>query len=93
MPKGMKTCKVCGKKYEYCRNLVPSNVTFRWQDVACCPEHGEEYLRQVMEARGLAKKTEPAPEAAPVKEATPKKRAGKKKIEAEETQAVDKEMA
>lgn len=51
MPKGIKKCKICGKEYEYCRSAVPNNSMFRWQDVACCREHGEAYLAKVMEAR------------------------------------------
>lgn len=74
----LKTCKVCGKQYEYCHTLVPG--AFRWQSVACCHEHALEYFRQVEAAR-LAE-SNPAPqeatEEAPVSdvntEPTPKKR-------------------
>ena len=60
MAKGIKVCKVCGKEYEACHTLRPNlNSEFRWQDVACCPEHGAIYLAQVMEARGMAPKEEP----------------------------------
>ena len=60
---GTKICKVCGKEYEACHTLRPNmNSEFRWQDVACCPEHGQEYLRQIMASRGLAPKEEPKPE-------------------------------
>lgn len=45
-----KKCKICGKEYKYCKSEVPSG-TYRWNDVACCKEHGEEYLRRVMSAR------------------------------------------
>lgn len=39
----IKQCVICGKLYEdCCPNRVPG--TFRWQSVACCPEHAEEYL-------------------------------------------------
>ena len=52
---GTKVCKVCGKEYEACRTLRPNlNNEFRWQDVACSPEHGAEYLRRVLVARGKA---------------------------------------
>lgn len=49
MAKGTKTCKVCGKEYEYC-NTVTSD-RFRWQDVACCKEHATEYFALVAAAR------------------------------------------
>ena len=50
---GIKVCKVCGKEYEACHTLRPNmNSEFRWQDVACCPEHGAEYLRQILISRG-----------------------------------------
>lgn len=51
MPNGTRICKVCGKEYEYCHTVRPSGV-FRYQDVACCPEHGATYLREVQIARG-----------------------------------------
>lgn len=60
---GIKVCKVCGREYEACRTLRPNlNNEFRWQDVACCPEHGAEYLRRVMAARGAAAPQEKEPE-------------------------------
>lgn len=49
MAKGMKTCKVCGKEYEYCNTVT--NDRFRWQDVACCKEHATEYFALVAAAR------------------------------------------
>ena len=53
MALGKKVCKVCGREYEACHTLRPNlNSEFRWQDVACCPEHGQEYLRKIMIARG-----------------------------------------
>ena len=60
MAKGIKVCKVCGREYESCHTLRPNlNSSFRWQDVACCEEHGAEYLRQVMIARGELKPDAP----------------------------------
>ena len=60
---GKKICRVCGKEYESCHTLRPNlNNEFRWQDVACCEAHGQEYLRQIMESRGLMPKEEPKPE-------------------------------
>ena len=46
-----KTCKVCGKQYEYCHTNRPAGL-FRWQDVACSPECGSEYFKRVAIARG-----------------------------------------
>lgn len=46
------TCKVCGKIYTPCRSVYGYSGVFNWQEVACSPECGEEYLRQVMIARG-----------------------------------------
>lgn len=45
-----KICRVCGKTYDACRTQSLKN-TFRWQDVSCSPECGEEYLRRVMLSR------------------------------------------
>lgn len=64
MPKVIKQCKVCGVDYEACRTERSSDV-FRWQDVACCPEHGAEYFRMIAESRGAGVK-------APVKKKTPR---------------------
>lgn len=40
-----KICEVCGKEYETCR---PIRITepFRWQEVACCKEHGSIYFEK-----------------------------------------------
>jgi hypothetical protein len=87
MALGIKVCKVCGREYEACHTLRPNlNSEFRWQDVACCPEHGAEYLRQIMISRGEIV------EEHPVQEDAPKKKTRKKKSEV--AQAEDqKEMA
>lgn len=53
MAKFTKTCRVCGKQYEACKTFTQNLGVFRWQDVACSPECGSEYLNRVMEARGL----------------------------------------
>lgn len=45
-------CRVCGKEYEACHTLAPMINTFRWQEVACSPECGAIYLRDVLRARG-----------------------------------------
>lgn len=52
MPKVMKVCRVCGDTYEACRTSKVTN-TFRWQDVACSPECGAEYLRKIKLSREL----------------------------------------
>lgn len=53
MATGMKRCKICGKDYEACHTQAFAAGVFRWQDVACCPEHGMQYLERVNAARGL----------------------------------------
>ena len=53
MAVGMKVCKVCGKSYPACRASAVGNE-YRWQDVACCSEHGSEYLARVLASRGEA---------------------------------------
>lgn len=59
---GTKICRVCGKEYEACHTLRPNlNSEFRWQEVACCPEHGQEYLRKILESRGQSQKVEEKP--------------------------------
>lgn len=52
-----RTCRVCGKQYTFCRTLMPTDGTFRWQDVACSPECGAKYLEQVL-GNGKAKSEE-----------------------------------
>lgn len=60
MAKATKICKVCGKEYPYCKTFRDDDM-FRWQDVACCPEHGSEYFAQVLAVRAAKRaKTEPA---------------------------------
>lgn len=55
MARVMMTCRVCGKEYEACRS---ANVgAFRWQEVACSPECGAEYLRRINESRSVAQVT------------------------------------
>lgn len=57
MPTVKKTCRVCGKSYEACRTAKRDLTgVFHWQEVACSPECGAEYLRQVTEARNPAPK-------------------------------------
>lgn len=57
MATGYKVCKICGKEYPYCLTNRRDTI-FRWQDVACSPEHGSIYFQQIAESR---KKAAPAP--------------------------------
>lgn len=56
MPIAKKVCRVCGKEYEACRSAKRDFGVFHWQEVACSPECGTEYLRLVNEARNPVKK-------------------------------------
>lgn len=49
----MRTCKVCGKEYAACPTAHRNNSAYRWQDVACCKEHGDQYLHDIMVSRGM----------------------------------------
>lgn len=61
MATATKICKVCGKEYEYCHTIRRVDGIFRYQDVACCPEHGSIYLQRVIASR--AEDTEPVKKA------------------------------
>ncbi len=50
-------CRVCGKEYTACRTMKKQPGVFHWQEVACSPECGTEYLNRVMEARGQTTKS------------------------------------
>ena len=65
MPKVTRICRVCGKQYVAC--ATPNYGVFRYTDVACSKECGQEYLRQVLEARGESG----ADNVEPVKPTTP----------------------
>lgn len=59
-------CRVCGKEYEACRNAKRVDGVFRWQDVACCAEHGAEYLALIRASRNegaVSKESTPVDEA------------------------------
>lgn len=56
MANGWLKCRICGKEYKGCRTIKNPDCVFRWQDVACCPEHGAEYLEAVLVSRGELKK-------------------------------------
>lgn len=51
MPNAKLVCRICGKEYEACMKWETAEK-FRWQNVACCPEHGAEYFVRVLKARG-----------------------------------------
>lgn len=85
MAKSYRKCKICGKEYEYCKTIRTVDGVYRWQDVACTPEHGSQYLALVIAARSGEK----AEQAEPVEQhevseevvAQPKKRRSKVKEE------------
>ena len=68
MPTAVKTCRVCGKSYAACRTMSKAAGVFRWQEVACSPECGAEYLRHpappVSKAGKARRRAAPAVEAA-----------------------------
>ncbi len=51
MATATKVCKVCGREYPYCKTERKVAGVFRWQDVACCAEHGNIYLERVLASR------------------------------------------
>lgn len=66
MAKGTRICKVCGKEYEYCKTWN-STDKFRYQDVACSPEHGAIYFARIAASRSSNKTaSEPQEETKPV---------------------------
>lgn len=82
MATGTKVCKICGKEYECCKTVRHIDGVFRWQDVACCVEHGQEYLNLVLAARaGTPAKSAPVENE---QENAPRKRASRKKQKTEE---------
>ncbi len=63
MATAMKKCKVCGELYEYCHTNRRIAGVFRWQDVACSPEHGSIYLARIEASRaGTDAEVEKLPE-------------------------------
>lgn len=48
---GIMKCRICGKEYEACLNTKRVDGVFRWQSVACCVEHGAEYLALIRASR------------------------------------------
>lgn len=45
MPNGTRKCKICGCDYPYCKTVTQDR--FRYQDVACSPEHATEYFKKI----------------------------------------------
>lgn len=68
--KATKICKICGNEYEYCHTFRRDSI-FRWQDVACCVEHGNQYFAEIAASRGGAPVAKSVVEEAPVVEAKP----------------------
>lgn len=58
-----RTCRVCGKQYTFCRTLMPTDGTFRWQDVACSPECGAKYLEQIFKSKAKTEEVKPSKKA------------------------------
>ena len=54
MVKGTRICKICGKEYPYCKTERGAGI-FRYQDVACCVEHGTQYFAEVEASRNPIK--------------------------------------
>lgn len=46
-----RVCKWCGAEYEGCHTIFNGNM-YRWQDVACCIEHGALYFEAIANDRG-----------------------------------------
>lgn len=72
MPKQIKTCRVCGAKYEACNSARSGNKAFNWREVACSPECGMVYLDKIAASRSIVE---------PVEEAAVMRFHRKKKIE------------
>jgi hypothetical protein len=68
MATAKRICKVCGNEYDYCRSFNPSADIFRWNDVACSPEHAAIYFARV-EASRKAQEETPVAEVVPEPEA------------------------
>lgn len=87
MPQETKECRVCGKEYKTCRTQN-FNKVFRWQDITCSPECGEEYLRRIRLSRGSATPAE-KPKVMPDVQVFENKKPMEEDIELEEIQDED----
>lgn len=86
MATGTKICKICGKEYECCKTVRHVDGVFRWQDVACCVEHGQEYLNLVLMTRSdtPSASTESNMDTAENSEAIPQKKTTRRKKKTKE---------
>lgn len=50
MATSTRICKVCNVEYPYCKTARPDGL-YRWDNVACCPEHAAIYFAEVEAAR------------------------------------------
>lgn len=50
--KVQRVCRVCGKTYVVCDAIRSGDKNFNWRKVACSPECGARYLREILESRG-----------------------------------------
>lgn len=57
MATGTRFCRVCGMEYKYCKTNRREGI-FRWQDVACSPEHGAIYFARIEASRAMPAKNE-----------------------------------
>lgn len=95
MVTGTMKCRVCGKEYEACQNIKRVEGVFRWQRVACCAEHGAEYLAQIRASRAetvVAEDPTPVAETAAVSEVEvqkPAKKTAAKKSTKKKAQATE----
>ena len=51
MAKTKQICRVCGAEYQACRSANAGDGMFHWQEVACSPACGAEYLKRVLAGR------------------------------------------
>lgn len=59
MAQSTRICKICGIEYPYCKTENRGD-RFRYQDVACCPEHGSIYFAKIAESRSKPEIEKPA---------------------------------
>ena len=46
-----RNCRVCGAPYKECKSIRPDSDIFNWREVACSPECGNIYFKQILESR------------------------------------------
>ncbi len=86
MATGTKVCKICGKEYECCQTNRRVEGVFRWQDVACCVEHAQEYLDLIVKSRTpeSVESAEEVPAQTDEPEVDSKKKVSRRKAKVEE---------